>query len=99
VTWKHTGWTQQFCHTCYKSPEAIDPAYPYAGFPDQVFINSDPLKQVGSKAAVTSGTFYVDYTNSILYVGTDPSGKTVEASTQFKALQFENGSQGSIVSD
>lgn len=48
---------------------------------------------------MTSGTFYVDYTNSILYVGTDPNGKTVEASTQFKALQFENGSQGSIVSD
>lgn len=64
----------------------VDPAYPMASHPDQVWIDNAAQKQVGSLAEVTAGTFYVDYAAKKLYLGTNPAGKTVRASALAKAM-------------
>jgi parallel beta-helix repeat protein len=51
-----------------------------AAYPDMVWVNGTELTQVGSRTAVAAGTFYLDTTNHVLYLGTDPTGATVEAS-------------------
>jgi parallel beta-helix repeat protein len=96
--WEHTGWTTQFCHTCF-DPRAIDPAYPNAGLPDMVFVNGHSLAQVSSLAAVGPGSFYIDYAQQALYIGDDPTvpGTLVEASTQSYAMQFNAPASGSAL--
>lgn len=94
--WRKDGWTTRFCQTCH-NPAVIDPAYPLAASPDMVFIDGLPLTQVSSKAALGSGRFFVDYTNSKLYVGSNPSGRLVEAASHGRAVLFNGESGGSIV--
>ncbi len=63
----------------------INPNYPCAAFPEQVFIDDVALTQVASLAACTAGNFYVEgttasdytFTPTRLHIGTDPTGKTV----------------------
>ena len=93
--WRKDNWTYEFMQGGLRS-EFIDPAYPYAAHPDMVFINGQPLRQVGSQSSVTSGTFYVDYATDKLYIGSDPGGKTVEASTRAQALYIDKG-DGSVL--
>lgn len=64
----------------------VDPAYPMASHPDQVWIDNAAQKQVRSLSEITAGTFYVDYAAKKLYVGTNPAGKTVRASALAKAM-------------
>lgn len=64
---------------------------PYAGFPDMVFIDGVAQKQVGSKAAVTANTFFVDYATSRIYLGTNPAGKVVEAAKHSRAVYVNHG--------
>lgn len=96
TTWVKTGWTTSFCQSCYDG-RAIDPAHPNAGRPDMVFVNGAPLIQVSSASAVTAGKFYVDYAADKLYIGTDPTSKTVEAAARSVALQLDGYAAGSIV--
>ena len=98
TAWAHTGWTTQFCQTCF-DPNAIVAAYPTAGLPDMVFINGRELAEVTSLAEVRPGTFFVDYNAQTLYVGDDPTGAgtTVEAAAQSQAAMFEPGAAGSVV--
>jgi mannuronan 5-epimerase len=95
-TWVHSGWHVTLCHTCY-TKDIIDPSYPYAGWPDMAFLNNTPLHQVGSASAVVPGTFYVDQTAHTLILGDDPIGKTVEATAFDRLLQFDPGSEGSVL--
>jgi parallel beta-helix repeat protein len=83
-TWRKDGWNYSFPSTM--GSEYIDPSYPMAGYRDMVYINDVALKQVRSKAAVVPGTFYVDSANNKLYIGNNPAGKTVEATTENRAL-------------
>jgi hypothetical protein len=94
--WVHHNWTTQFCHTCY-DPRALDPLYPYAGYPDMAFVNGKALTQVGSVSALRAGTFYVDYGAHNLYVGTNPTGAVVEAATRVQAARFTGPAAGSVV--
>ena len=64
----------------------VNPAYPMAAHPDQLWVNGTALAQVGSLAEVTAGKFYVDYTADALYTGSDPTGKQVRASDTVKAI-------------
>ena len=66
-----------------------------AGFPDQVWINGQELSQVGSAAAVTAGKFFVDKTNKLLIIGSDPTGNSVQASTLQQAIKIWGS--GSVV--
>lgn len=96
-TWRKDGWTTRFDHSPTYTQGAADSTtpywqfvntstYPMAAHPDQVFIDGAALQQVKSKSQVKSGTFYLDEGSSKLYVGSNPSGKTVEASTIIKAI-------------
>ncbi|MEJ7640410.1 MAG: right-handed parallel beta-helix repeat-containing protein, partial [Singulisphaera sp.] len=75
--WRSDGWTYHFPPDT--DAEAIDPAYPMAPYRDMAFLDGAPLRQVGSRGEVGAGIFYVDVANNRLYVGSDPTGRTVEA--------------------
>lgn len=96
-TWRKDGWTTRFDHSptyTQGAPDSTSPywqfvnpsTYPMAAHPDQVFIGGAPLQQVKSRSQVTSGTFYLDEGSSKLYIGSNPTGKSVEASTIIKAI-------------
>lgn len=86
--------------------------YDHCVFPEDVFINGNTLWQVSSKSAVGPGKFYFDYSNDRIYIGENPSGKTVETSVEphafygnsfnvtirnFEIRQYANpGRQGAI---
>lgn len=82
--WRKDNWTYSF------PPNGgsidIDPNYPMAGHRDMVYVNGIYLKQVASIAEVGPGKFYVDSTNKRLYIGDNPVGKIVEATTRKQAL-------------
>ncbi len=96
--WVKSGWNPAgVCHNCYPQA-AIDPQYPMAGQPDQVFIDGAPQRQVSSRSAVGNGSFYFDRAHSQLWIGTNPTGHTIEATAYAKAMQFSTShSSGSIV--
>ncbi|WP_375485155.1 right-handed parallel beta-helix repeat-containing protein [uncultured Jatrophihabitans sp.] len=87
-TWVHNGWTAKFSSLASYTktvPTApgfafVNPAYPMAAYPDQVWFGTEPLTQVATAAAVGPGTFYVDYQSDQLVVGDDPTGHEVTAS-------------------
>ena len=103
--WRRDGWTTRFDHsptytrgaTDLTAPgwQFINPNYPMAAHPDQVFVDGTPLQQVASRGQVTAGTFYVDEATSQLYLGVDPRGRTVEASTLVKAMSVR--AQGTVL--
>ena len=103
--WVSTGWTTTFDSSptyARGKPENptpgwqfVNPNHPMAAHPDQVFVNGTALDQVGSRAAVKSGSFYVDYAADRLYIGSNPDGKTVKASDLVKAITIAG--PGSVV--
>ena len=64
----------------------VNAAHPLAAHPDQVWVDGVALTQVGSRTAVTAGSFYVDAAAGQLVLGSDPSGHEVRASDTVKAL-------------
>ncbi len=94
--WVRTGWNPHICRTCY-AHGALDPHYPYAGLPDQVFFDGRPQIQVGSLRQLGPGRFFVDARAGRLYVGSNPNGHHVEATMFEKAVQFGGRSAGSVV--
>ncbi len=98
--WISSGWRAKFDHSPtfrWGAPDNkrpawrfINPAHPMAAYPDQVWVEGKRQKQVASKAEVRSGTFYVDYATSKLYLGQDPRGRTVRASSLAQALRIRS---------
>lgn len=96
--WVKSGWNYKFDNSPTYTRGAqdntqeawgfINSSYPMGAHPDQVWIGSARQKQVGSLSALKAGTFYVDTANQKLYLGSDPSGQTVRASTLVKALSI-----------
>ncbi len=90
AAWRRDGWTVDLDHSpTYKrgAPDGtaagwqwVNPAYPAAAYPDQVWIGDTELRQVLSRAAVQPGTFFVDPASKALVVGSDPGKGTVRAS-------------------
>ena len=99
-TWRHDGWTPRFDSSvpAASSPDfdMIDSRYPMASHPEQVWIDGQALRQVGSRAQVTAGTFFVDTATSRLYVGSSPVGRQVRATDLAEAI-YLNRSTGSVV--
>jgi hypothetical protein len=99
------GWTYDFDATpSFTKGEAdgtspgwqwLNPAYPMAAHPEQVWIDGVPQREVGSLSQLTAGTFFTDTAGDRLYLGTDPSGHEVRASTLTKALSLRG--EGSVV--
>lgn len=100
-TWVVSNWTHIFDHRVSdskgvdQSNRFIDPAFPMAGYPDQVWVSGAKLSQVRSAQAVVAGTFFVDEPGRRLYVGTDPAGKQVDASTLQQGLVIQGA--GTVV--
>lgn len=92
-TWRKDGWSESLRLNSMKDV-TIDPDYPLAGHTDMVYVDGESLKQVGSKANVGPGKFYVDRANNKLYIGTNPGSKTVEATTEENAFSLSSTSQG-----
>ncbi|MFN8049482.1 MAG: right-handed parallel beta-helix repeat-containing protein [Ancrocorticia sp.] len=94
--WVKSNWTTFFDNSpTYKkgAPDStveswqwVNPSYPMASYPDQIWVDNIPLKQVGSRSAVTAGTFYVDRSAKQLVMGTDPTNKRVDVSTLSEAM-------------
>lgn len=94
--WTSDGWTARFdASPTYTAgaPAAADddfrfvsPEHPMAAHPDQLWIDGAPQRQVGSRAEVKGGTFYVDEDAARLHMGSDPRGRDVRASTLGEAI-------------
>ena len=69
--------TTSMCDTCYPSG-ALDPLYPAAGYPEQVFVDGAPLRQVLNKDVLGPGAFYVDRSAGLLWLNDDPTGHVIE---------------------
>lgn len=97
ATWRHDNWTTRFDASVGYSKGATDgttagwqwvnPSYPMASHPDQVYLDGAALKQVASRSKVVGGTFYLDQSTSRLYIGKNPSGKEVRATTLARAMR------------
>ncbi len=92
--WRKDGWTARFDHGGLNAT-LIDARYPLAGYPDMAFVDGSPLVQVASRAAVGSGSFFVDESARRLWVGDDPAGRTVEGSVLVEGLNVKGS--GSVV--
>lgn len=77
-SWK-TSWTTLF-DAIYNRPKyaIVTPENPMAAHQNMVFVNGSELQQVEYRSQVATGKYYVDYDNERVYIGNDPSGKTVE---------------------
>jgi len=64
----------------------VNPAYPMAAHPDQVWIGQAAQKQVGSRDKLVAGTFFVDTAADRLYLGSDPGSQPVRSSDLVQAL-------------
>lgn len=94
--WVRHGWDVKFDHSPTFHWGAADgskpgwgfvnPKYPMAAWPDQVWVDGAPLQQVADASSVGEGTFAVDYATQRLIIGTDPVGHRVLASTLAKAM-------------
>lgn len=94
--WVAGNWTVEFdaspthTHGSKDSSTAgwgfVNPQYPLAAHPDQVWIDGTAQRQVSSRGALRSGTFYVDYNTDRLYLGSNPAGKTVRSSDLVRGL-------------
>ena len=88
--WVHSGWTAQFDHspsyTFGQDDGFVNPSYPMAAWPDQVFIDGVSQEQVAAGTTPTSGQFAVDYNAQTITIGTDPAGHEVRASDLGQAI-------------
>lgn len=66
----------------------LNPSYPMAANPEQVWIDGVQQREVSSLSQLTAGTFFTDTAGDRLYLGTNPSGHEVRASTLTKALSL-----------
>ena len=62
---------------------------PRCAYPEQLFINGNLLKHMGSLSGVGPGRWYFDYAADKIYFADDPTGKTVE--TSVSAFAFRGG--------
>jgi parallel beta-helix repeat protein len=73
----------------------VNPNYPMASHPDQIWINGVVQRQVASLDQVGPGTFYHDEAWNQMWLGSDPTGKEVRASDLVRALMVR--SAGTVV--
>ncbi|HEY2298332.1 MAG TPA: right-handed parallel beta-helix repeat-containing protein [Jatrophihabitans sp.] len=90
-TWVASGWTAQFDHSASYTTGSdaggwVNPSYPMAAYPDQVFVDGAQLDQVASGQTPGPGQFAVDYSQHTLTIGTDPSGHELRASNLSSAF-------------
>jgi parallel beta-helix repeat protein len=103
--WQRTGWNVEFDSSPTYTRGApdntnpnwafVNPSHPMAAHPDQIWIDGVAQRQVGSLAAVVPGTFFHDEAGNKLWLGSNPTGRSVRASDLVRALMVR--SEGSVV--
>lgn len=103
--WQADGWNHRFDDSPSYTKGAddgdnpafkfLDPAYPMASHPEQVWVDGAAQQQVASADQVKPGTFFVDLDEHRLLLGTDPSGHEVRASTLQEAVTLQG--EGSVL--
>lgn len=68
--------------------------HPECAYAAGVFIDGRALAEVGSRSAVTPGTFFFDYARHRVVIGDDPAGRVVEAASAEYAF---TGTAGGVV--
>jgi parallel beta-helix repeat protein len=106
TTWRADGWTTRFDASptfTRGAPDGtsanwrwVNPAYPMAAHPDQLWMGGRPQQQVQSLGQVRPGTFFADYANQQLYVGTDPLEAGGVRASDLRTAIILNGS-GSVL--
>jgi parallel beta-helix repeat protein len=96
--WRHDKWTPRFDASVGFSKgdkdgtgagwQYVNAANPMAAHPDQVFINGAQQRQVASRTNVSAGKFFLDPATSRLYLGSDPTGRSVRGTTLAKAMSI-----------
>jgi hypothetical protein len=59
---------------------------PRCGYPEDLFIDDQPLRHVASLAEVGPGAWYFDYPGDVIYFWDNPSGRKVETSITASAF-------------
>lgn len=80
---------------CMYADAANDPSYPVAGNPQMVFVNNNRLQEVDAKSKISANSFYYDWYNKNIYIGTNPNGNTIELSARPLALVMGGASDAS----
>lgn len=103
--WAASGWNHVFDSSPTYTRDSSDGTsagwvwlnkdYPMAAHPDQVWIGSAAQHQVASRSQVKPGTFYYDTSARTLYLGSNPAGQSVTASSLSKAISVQ--SAGSVL--
>jgi parallel beta-helix repeat protein len=97
--WVAGGQSQQetpFPATAGGWPECV-PTAPACIYPEMVFFDSRDLWQVATLAEVGPGKFYFDYANDRIYLGDNPTGHLVEATTGSGGLVgYSGGASDSV---
>ncbi|WP_431198304.1 right-handed parallel beta-helix repeat-containing protein [Leifsonia xyli] len=98
--WVATGWNHVFDHSPTYSRGAADgtasgwqwinPSFPMAAHPDQLFVKGTSQRQVTDASKVVAGTFAYNEAAKTLITGTDPTGGDTRASTLQKAFTIAN---------
>ncbi|GAB1824380.1 right-handed parallel beta-helix repeat-containing protein [Herbidospora sp. RD11066] len=99
--WRRDDWTVRFDNTDFTAGggedwHMVDPEHPMANWPDQVFVDGRQVTQVRAAGEVGPGTFSVDYQTGQLFLGDDPTGRDVRATTLDEALYFEGANGSSL---
>lgn len=90
-TWVAAGWGAQFDSSASFTSGSnaggfVNPAYPMAAHPDQVFLDGKQLAQVAAGTTPGAGQFAVNYSARTITVGTDPAGHAMRASDLSQAF-------------
>lgn len=98
TSWTLPGWSYAFDHSptfTSGAPDGtsagwqfVDPKYPMAPYPDQLWVDGRPLAQVSAGVTPRAGQFSVNTAAHTLQVGSNPNGHLVEASTLQVAMNI-----------
>lgn len=90
-SWTQTSsgaWVAQVSGLTPLAPDGgqCDKQHPACQYPEDLFFDSKPFTRVASLSRVAPGKWYLDYSTDKAYVGSDPSGHTVEISLAHAAF-------------
>ena len=91
--WSVGGWTSEFARN---TGPMVEPSNPVAGYPDQVFSDGRPLRQVLSRGSLVSGTFFHDTGADRLVLADDPAGRRIDASNLAWGIYFNEADGSSL---
>lgn len=101
---KLTGWTQTGAYWYVGGQSGSQgsgancaPGFPRCDYPNELFIDDVRIRAVDSLAGVTANTWFFDFGASRVYIGTDPTNRTIELSQ--RPFAFGGGAQNVTYND